>query len=787
MPHRRSLRGRAGLVVADQGVSSLGNVALTLVVAHSVPLVGFGRYALVLAAYQILATMAQALVGEPLLVLSGRISSAAVGGAVATSLTLGALAGLAIALACVILPSAPLLALAVLLPGLLLQDCLRHVAFSRNRAHLALASDTVWTVTQLVATVAVIRSGHTNVRDLVLAWGAPAWLAAVVLAVPLATVPRFREIPTWTHVSRRLTRRYIGEAAASVGTVQVTLYLTGALAGPAAAGQLRLVQALFGPLHVVATGMRAFGVPEVARRIAEQRDSRSVVRTCALLLGGLATLWTAALGFAPAGLGAMLAGPAWPMLAGVIWTLGAQKVLESLGTAPFIVHRARQRATWTLVVRLLSTVVTLTTVSMLVGRMGADGAAVGMLAGSALAVTCWWAGYLTDRGEVPAVAGRDRPSCHVISHSYLEPEVAKNLRALGEHLRVTLVTPRSGSVLVFPQRAAGGSGARTGYHALSFRRLPRRGPIYLLASLRLGMARRPDHVVIEYDPWMPIFWQGLLAAKLFAGAQVHLAVKKNTFRATPPRVAAVKRLLARVGLRYVAGVMSTSHMTARLYEREFGYPANRITVVPHLAVDTVVFRPTITPCPVDRFRIGFVGRVNRRKGVDTLLRSFALVREQIPQAELHLMGPVDPDLGDEIARLRLRGGLRVHPTRANDRVAEFLRTVDAFVMPSAREPDHEEHDGRALLEAMATGLPCVGSDSGIIPELLFPDNGVVFTAGDHIGLAEELFRLAKDPELRGSLGRNARGYLLATASLAAVASARARVLTTGRRGRGVSR
>lgn len=777
MSPRISLRGRAGLVVADQGVSSLGNVALTLLVAHSVPLSGFGRYALVLAAYQVLVTVAQALIGEPLLVLTGRTTPEEVGGAVALSLTLGAGAGAVIAVACLILPSGPLLALAVLLPGLLLQDCLRYVAFSRGRPQLALASDVAWTVTQLAATISVIRAGNPSVSGLVLAWGIPASIAAIGLAVPLAATPRFDQVHAWIHTSRRLSRRYVGEAAASVGTVQATLYLTGALAGVGAVGQLRLVQVLFGPLHVAVTGIRVFGVPEVCRRLDQRRDSRSLVRTFALLLGGIATLWTVGLAVAPAGLGRALAGPAWTDLAAVVWIVGAQKVLESLGTGPFVMHRSRQRATWTLGVRLSATVVTLTVVVALVGSWGARGAAVGMLAGSAVAVTCWWSRYLVDlRRAVPT--GRDRPACHVISHSYLEPEVAKNLRALAEHVTVTLITPRTSPVLVFPQRDAGTSGPRGGYDALSFTRFPRHGPAYLLASLRLGMTSRPDYVVIEYDPWMPIFWQGLLAAKLFGGSRVFVAVKKNTFRASPGRLAATKRLLARVGLRCVEGVMSTSDMTARLYEREFDYPRSRIWVVPHLAVDTASFRPVSTPPPAGRLRIGFVGHVNRRKGVDTLLHAFALVREQIPLAELHLMGPVDPDLGDEIARLRMRGGLRVHPALANDRVAAFLRGVDIFVMPSAKEPDHEEHDGRALLEAMSTGLPCVGSDSGITPELLFPDNGLVFTAGDHLGLAEELLRLAKDPELRARLGQNAREFVLRTASLRAVADARASVLAT---------
>ncbi|HEX5493417.1 MAG TPA: glycosyltransferase [Mycobacteriales bacterium] len=764
MSRRIPVHARTVLSIAGRDVRGLGEVVLVLLAAHAVSLPEFGRFALVLAAAGVLVTVNRTLAGEPLRVHTG-LPPGAVGGAVALSLLIGVTAGAVVTAACAILSSGPLLALAPLLPGLLLHDCLRHLALRRRRAGLVLVSDAVCAVGQLVAVVAVVWVGDTNGRDLVLAWGTPAWLAATVLVVPLGAVPRPTRMHTWIHVSRHGGRRFLGAVVGPAGATQAALYLTGALAGLGAAGQLALARALFGPPRLVANGIGVLGGPA------------SGGRSAALRSGGVAALWTVGLLLAPTGPGRALAGPAWPELTALIWIVGAREVLESLRPGRLVPRPASGRDARTSAVRAASALLAVTVAAALAGGFGAGGAAVGLLAGSALASACWWGRHLIDprragTASATSTAGVDRPACHLVSHSYPDSGAAGILSALAEHLRVTLVTPH---------RAADGPDPDCGYRTLGFARLPRRGPAYLLGSLRLGMAARPEFVVIEYDPWLPTFWQALLAAKLYGGSRVFVATRRNTLRPVPARLATTRRLLTRAALRHTEGVLAASQPTARLYEREFGCPSARIRVLTYLAVDTRAFRPAGGPAPVDRLRIGFVGRFDRRGGGDTLLRAFALAREQVPRAELHLMGLVAPDLGDQIARLRLRGGLRVRPLLATDQVAEFLRGLDVFVLPTAKEPDHEEEDGIELLRAMATGLPCVGSDSGIIPELLFPDggpdNGLLFAAGDHLGLAEDLLRLAKDPDLRSGLGANAREFALRTASLRTVARARATALT----------
>jgi glycosyltransferase involved in cell wall biosynthesis len=363
-------------------------------------------------------------------------------------------------------------------------------------------------------------------------------------------------------------------------------------------------------------------------------------------------------------------------------------------------------------------------------------------------------------------------TCMVVSHSYLEPEVAKNLDALADHLRVVLVTPRVSPVLVFADRdsraVSGGA-----FEVLGFRRVPRRGGSFLLGSLRLGFQRAPDFVLIEYDPWLPLFWQILAARRLFAPrARVFIAVKKNTFRPGPRPVAYLKRRLARAGLRRVSGVFTASAKAAELYRREFSCPPAILRVLTMHPVDTATFAPAAAGPPGDGVAvIGFVGHVSRRKGADVLIRAVESLHSAGERVTLRMLGPVG-DVADEVRRATERGFLSVLPPVDNGGVADALRGLDVFVMPSARLPDHEEHDGRALLEAMACGLACVGSDSGVIPELLADGRGRIFPAGDAQALADELRELLHSPEERGRMAGPAREYVRQEASTTAVALAR---------------
>ncbi len=157
--------------------------------------------------------------------------------------------------------------------------------------------------------------------------------------------------------------------------------------------------------------------------------------------------------------------------------------------------------------------------------------------------------------------------------------------------------------------------------------------------------------------------------------------------------------------------------------------------------------------------LGFVGSLAQPyKGADVLLRAIALCRVQGLKVVARLVGcgrllseyqGLAKELGvaDDVEFLGRLG--------AGGPVFQFLDSVDLFVMPSLTEGLP-----RAMIEAMARGCPCIGSNVGGIPELLAPDDLV--KPGDPAALAKEIMqKLASQLELARMARRNrdeARNY-----------------------------
>ena len=90
---------------------------------------------------------------------------------------------------------------------------------------------------------------------------------------------------------------------------------------------------------------------------------------------------------------------------------------------------------------------------------------------------------------------------------------------------------------------------------------------------------------------------------------------------------------------------------------------------------------------------------------------------------------------------------------------EVLQGLDAVVLPSLTTPRWKEQFGRILIEAMACGVPVVGSDSGEIPEVI-GDAGLIVPEGNASVLARALQCLYDDRELREDLSRRGRRRVL---------------------------
>lgn len=161
------------------------------------------------------------------------------------------------------------------------------------------------------------------------------------------------------------------------------------------------------------------------------------------------------------------------------------------------------------------------------------------------------------------------------------------------------------------------------------------------------------------------------------------------------------------------------------------------------------------------WRLLFVGRVERRKGVDDLVEAAALLDEAGLDFVLDIVGggPAD-ETGDggelgrirrEVADLGLGNRIVFHGmVSEKDSLAAFYRSADLFVFPT-----HWEGFARVLYEAMANGLPVVTTFVGGIPSVVRDgENGIRIKVHDPADLAAKVLALLEDPGLRIVLAEN---------------------------------
>ncbi len=260
--------GRAGWGLADQALSSLSNLAVGVVVARSSTVADFGVYALAFGGYTIALNVSRAVSTEPLAVRhSGERTPAwqrAVRASTATALLAG-FVGLLVGLAIAAFPGVPsrgvLIAFAVTMPGLLLQDAWRWAFFSVGEGQKAFVNDLIWLLAMLAIFGGLYLTGSASAFSLTLAWGLGAVIAAVAGRFQAGVSPRRQLIREWLKTHRDLTPKYMGEMLAVSGTIQIYMLGITAAAGLAATAGIRGAQVLLGPVNVLNQGIRMISVP----------------------------------------------------------------------------------------------------------------------------------------------------------------------------------------------------------------------------------------------------------------------------------------------------------------------------------------------------------------------------------------------------------------------------------------------------------------------------------------------------------------------------------------------
>ena len=149
-------------------------------------------------------------------------------------------------------------------------------------------------------------------------------------------------------------------------------------------------------------------------------------------------------------------------------------------------------------------------------------------------------------------------------------------------------------------------------------------------------------------------------------------------------------------------------------------------------------------------------RLIAKKGLEWTIRAFATFAKRHPNARLTIAGagPLRGALEDLATRLRLDERVYFSGFVSQSVLLDLYRESHFFLHPSEQTPDGDrEGIPNSLLEAMATGLPCITTRHGGIPEAVtHSESGILVRESDPEGLENWLERLAREDELRRFLG-----------------------------------
>jgi glycosyltransferase involved in cell wall biosynthesis len=192
-------------------------------------------------------------------------------------------------------------------------------------------------------------------------------------------------------------------------------------------------------------------------------------------------------------------------------------------------------------------------------------------------------------------------------------------------------------------------------------------------------------------------------------------------------------------------------------------------VIPQFGVDPDVFKPQHEPRAGGSLAIGCVARLIEDKGVDVLLRAAAGL-PGVWRVYVLGAGPSRHSLESLARELGLADRVVFDRPIPSMQMPAYLTGLDALVLPSRTRPNWKEQFGRVLVEAMACGVPVIGSTCGEIPQVI-GDAGLIFPEDDVETLRAALLRLQRDDSLRRDLARRGRARVLANYTQKQVARA----------------
>jgi len=288
------------------------------------------------------------------------------------------------------------------------------------------------------------------------------------------------------------------------------------------------------------------------------------------------------------------------------------------------------------------------------------------------------------------------------------------------------------------------------------RPVPVRGTTIRIAiSLRLAskikevLSREKFDIIHLHEPFMPMLCSAVLRFSDTANV--------GTFHATKGRPGyswgwPVSTLMLRRRRRKLVGKIAVSKSAMEFASK---YIPGYYNIIPN-GIDLAHFSPEVPP--IERFCDGkinilFVGRLEKRKGLDYLLKAYQQVKKEFPNSRLIVVGPgtrFRRKYEKQVRRNNLADVVFIGNV-SYDELPRYYKTADIFCTPATGQ----ESFGIVLLEAMAVGKPIAATNiEGYANVLTHGKEGLLVPPKDDKELARALLTLMSDDSLRRQMGAN---------------------------------
>ena len=330
----------------------------------------------------------------------------------------------------------------------------------------------------------------------------------------------------------------------------------------------------------------------------------------------------------------------------------------------------------------------------------------------------------------------------------------KQLTRMGHDVRV--IAPASRKVSAFDDRFI---------HIGTPRPMPVSGTtsrisisLHLAPKIKAVLKREKFDIVHLHEPFMIMLCSAVL--RFSDGVNI------GTFHATKGRPGynwgwPISRIMLKRRMKKLAGKIAVSPPAMNYVGK---YVPGPYEIIPN-GIDLEHFSPDVSP--IERFLDGklnilFVGRLEKRKGLNYLIGAYRQVKKQYPDSRLIVVGPgtrIRKKYEKQVKHLNLVDDVVFVGPVSNEELPRYYKTADIFCAPATGQ----ESFGIVLLEAMAVGKPIVASDiEGYAGVLTRGREGLLVPPKEVRALAGALMELMADEPRRREMGKmgmlTARNY-----------------------------